>query len=104
MGQVAGWSLPLQRGKQRFPTAAVALKDLRSELFVPVAWSAEWGRVVEMQDEEGSARRSLPPLAPAAAFGAAFVGLRVEMLGQFFFHDSLQQCLKESPHGYWLGF
>ena len=51
-----------------------------------------------MQDQDSPARRSLPPVAPAAAFWAALVGLRVEMPGQFFFHDSLQQCLKESPH------
>jgi len=37
-------------------------------------------------------------VAPAAALWAAFVGLGVEVLSQFFFHDSLQQCLKESTH------
>ncbi|RKY17361.1 MAG: hypothetical protein DRP63_03820 [Planctomycetota bacterium] len=78
MGKVAGWSLPLQSGKGCFLAAAVALKDLRSEAFVLVAWEAEWRRVVEMQDEEGSARRSLPPVAPAAAFWAALVGLRLQ--------------------------
>jgi len=65
---------------------------------MPVPWAVEWRRGVETQDEDSPARRSLPPVAPTAALTAAFVWLRVRVLGQSFFHNSLQQRLKESPH------
>ena len=84
---------PWRVGGGCFLAAAAALEDLCSELSVPVAWHKQ------MQcADAGFEGAGVVSVAVAAAFWAAFVGFGVEILCQFFFHNSLQQCLKESTH------
>ena len=76
-----------------FLAATVAFEGLRSGASVSVAWDKQFE--CADADFEGAAVVSV---AVAFALWRALVGSCVKVLGQFFFHNQLQQRLKRSAH------